>query len=472
MNAIKMEKELNMEYTKEVKNAKQIFTNAKIVCADTMIDGSLVVEDGIIKGILSSCIRLPGYEEIDVGGKILMPGMIDTHVHMWDPSPLNYREDWAYGSRCAASGGITTIIDMPLSVPPIVDQEGFDLKLQVAEKASCVDFAFWGGLTPGCVDRLETLDQLGCVAYKGFMSFANPDYPQITDGYLIRGMKNAAAFDGLIGVHAENAEIADFGSKEMEKSGSMDFSMHDDARPWWVEYEAIQRAVLFAEQTGVRLYICHMTIAEGAALLKQAKCSGKRVFVETCPHYLIFDKSVLNEKGAYAKCNPPFRSRENVEKLWDSVFDGTIDTLGSDHGPYADEEKVRNGNFWKELCGFGGYDAMMAGMLTEGVNKRGLPFPTLARLTAGNAADIMGLAPKKGSLLPGRDADILVIDPEREWIFDGKKSFSKTKSEHNVYHGFRMKGKVIQTYVRGTLVYDEGRITAPEGFGQFVPKQK
>lgn len=451
---------------------KMIFRNGRIVLPEEVLNGSLVIEDGKIQGMISAGVTLPGYEEVDVEGRLLMPGLIDTHVHMWDPSPLNYREDWAHGSRCAASGGITTIVDMPLSVPPVVDETGFRLKLDTAQKASCVDFAFWGGLTPDCIENLRQLDKLGCVAYKGFMSFANPDYPQITDGYLIRGMREAAEFDGLIGVHAENAEIADFGSREMQKLGAEDFSMHDDARPWWVEYEAIQRAVLFARENNVRLYICHMTIAEGAQYLKKAKCDGSRVYIETCPHYLIFDKSVLNEKGAYAKCNPPFRSRENVEKLWEYIFDGTIDTLGSDHGPYTDEEKIINGDFWKEYCGFGGYDAMLSGMLTEGVHKRGLSLSRLAQLTAGNAANIMQLAPRKGSLLPGRDADIIVVDPEKEWIFDGLRSLSKTKSKHHVYHGMHMKGKVMQTYVRGRLVYDNGKIQAAEGYGAYIPRQR
>ena len=215
-----------------------------------------------------------------------------------------------------------------------------------------------------------------------------------------------------------------------------------------------------------------MTIAEGAEFLKNAKKEGVKVYVETCPHYLLFDRDVMDEKGAYAKCNPPIRSRENVEKMWEYVFDGTIDVLGSDHGPYSDEEKVKNGNFFLEYSGFGGFDAMLAGMITEGVHKRGLPLTTLSAITAGNTAHIMGLAPKKGSLLPGADADILVVDLNEEWVFDGTKSFSKTKSIHNIYHGANLKGKVKQTWVRGKLVYQNGCICQPGGYGQYIPKIK
>ena len=452
---------------------KYAFQGGRVVLPDRVVAGTLLVSGEKVVGIQSPEEPVsPDFEVVDVTGKVLMPGVIDSHVHMWDPSPLNYREDWECGSACAASGGITTIIDMPLSVPPVVDAHGFQLKRDVAETASYVDFAFWGGLTPRCLDHLEELDQLGCVAYKGFMSFANPDYPQITDGYLVKGMRIARKFDGLIGVHAENAEVADFGSRAMAESGCTDAAMHDDARPWWVEQEAIQRAVLFADQTGARLYICHMTTAQGAAYLKQAKCNGSKVYVETCPHYLLFDKTVLREKGVYAKCNPPIRSRENVEKLWEYILDGTIDTIGSDHGPYSDDEKMKNGNFFKEYSGFGGFDAMLSGLITEGVHKRGLSLPRLAALTSGNTAKIMGLYPKKGSLLPGADADIAVIDMDERWVFDGEKSLSKTKSRHNIYHGLEMRGRVKETWVRGHRIYSNGAIVGQRGYGTYIPKQR
>ena len=159
-------------------------------------------------------------------------------------------------------------------------------------------------------------------------------------------------------------------------------------------------------------------------------------------------------------------------KLWNYVFDGTIDTLGSDHGPYTDEEKQKNGNFFLEYSGFGGFDAMLAGMITEGVHKRGLPLTTLSRITATNTAAIMGLAPCKGTLLPGADADIAVVDLNEDWIFDGTKSLSKTKTVNNLYHGSRMKGRVKETWVRGTRVFQNGRIEAAAGYGRYIPKNK
>ncbi len=452
---------------------KKLFKGAKIVLPDRVLEGSLLVEGEKISGITDTSFTPDSsYETVDVSGKVLFPGVIDPHVHMWDPGPANYREDWYHGSQAAAAGGITTIIDMPLSVPPVTDTPSFQTKLAVAEKDSHVDFAFWGGLTPKCVDALPEMDALGCVAYKGFMSFCNDDYPQITDGYLVKGMQTAKSFDGLIGVHAENAEVADFGSRHMDAVNCEDEAQHDQARPWWAELEAIQRAILFAQNTGSRLYICHMTIPEGAEYIKQAKCRRDKVYVETCPQYLLFDNTVLREKKAYAKCNPPMRSRERVEQLWKYIFDGTIDTIGSDHGPYTDEEKTQNGSFWKEYSGFGGYDAMLSALINEGVHKRGLPLPRLAALLSGNVARVMDLYPKKGSLLPGADADIAVLDMDQKWVFDGAKSFSKTKSVKGVYQGMEFRGKVVQTFVRGQLVYKDGVIAGKAGFGTYVPRQR
>lgn len=453
---------------------RKIITNGKVVLPDCVSDVSLLIENGTIKALLDSEMEPESdCEVIDAKGKIVMAGMIDTHNHMADPGPFNFREDWYCGSRSAASGGITTICDMPLpSEPATIDRPGFELKKRIAEKQSVVDFALWGGLIPSSIKDMKEMNDLGCIGFKGFMCFATEAYPRITDGYLVEGMRMATSFDGLIALHAENAEVADFGCRHYSDIHCDDEACFDNARPWWTEYDAIQRSVLFAKMTGARVEICHTTISQGAEFLRSAKKEGVKVYVETCPHYLIFDHDVLKDKKSFAKCTPPFRSRENVEKMWEFVKDGTIDVIGSDHGPFTDEEKIKEHNFWKEYCGFGCNDVMLAAMISEGVNKRGLSWIRLSELISSNAAKMLGLYPKKGHLLPGADADIIFIDPYENWVYDGGMSFSKTKSVKGPYQGMELKGKVTDTFVRGERVYGEGKILREAGYGTFVKSDR
>ena len=453
-----------------MKQERKLIVNGKVVLPDCVSEGSVLVESGKIKALLDKGMEPPaGCEVIDAMGKIVMPGMIDTHNHMADPGPFNFREDWYCGSCSAASGGITTICDMPLpSEPATIDKPGFELKKGIAGERSVVDFAFWAGLIPSSIKDMKEMHDLGCVGFKGFMSFATEAYPRISDGYLVEGMRTAASFGGLIALHAENAEVADFGCKYYSRIHCNDEACFDEARPWWTEYDAIQRAVLFAKITGARLEICHTTISQGVELMQNAKKEGVSVYIETCPHYLIFDRNVLRDRKSFAKCTPPFRSRENVEKMWESVLDGTIDVIGSDHGPFTDEEKVKEQDFWKELCGFGCNDVMLAAMISEGVNRRGLSWERLAALTSANAAKMLGMYPRKGNLLPGADADMIFIDPKETWVYDGSKSFSKTKSVKGPYQGMELTGRVTDTYVRGQRVYGDGAILSQPGYGTFV----
>lgn len=451
-------------------NRKKLIKNGTVVFPDQLLDVSLLIAEGKVAAILEKGAKAEDdWEVIDAAGKIVMPGMIDTHNHMSDPGPFNFREDWYHGSGSAASGGITTICDMPLpSEPATINRKNFELKKQVAEEQSVVDFALWGGLIPSSIKNMKEMHDLGCVGFKGFMCFATEDYPRISDGYLADGMREAASFGGLIALHAENAEAADLGCRHYSEMHCEDEARFDDARPWWTEYDAIQRSLLFAEMTGARIEICHTTIHQGMELLKNARKRGVSVYVETCPHYLIFDHDILRDKKSFAKCTPPFRSRENVEKLWDYVKDGTVDVIGSDHGPFTDEEKVQKRDFWKEYCGFGCNDVVMAAMISEGVHKRGLSWTRLAEITSGNAAKMLGLFPGKGNLMPGADADIIFVDPDMVWTYDGSKSFSKTKSVNGPYQGMELKGRVTDTFLRGEHIYGNNQLLCKAGTGKYI----
>lgn len=447
--------------------------NGTIVLEKQVVKGTIAIKDGKIAGVFDGNIKVPTLQLINATGMTVLPGAIDPHVHLWEPSPQDYREDYNCGSKAAASGGVTTLIEMPLSVPPVIDKESFDIKKKIADENSLVDFALWGGLIPKSVDKLREMHELGCVGYKAFISFANPNYPHTPDDVLFRAMKNAAEFNGLVGVHAENAVIVETACQEMEQSGNLDPESYPDGRPAVAELEAMQRAILFAEEARCRLHIVHMSVAEGGDMVAKAKERGVMVTNETCPHYLLFDKSILKEKGPFAKCNPPIRSKENKEALWDQILKGQIDFIGSDHSPYTDDEKLEGiDNIWKALPGFGGIDVLLPAMLSEGVNARGLGLLELANLVSTNVAKTFDLYPKKGTISIGSDADLVLVDLNKEWAYKGEKSFSKTKSNQGLYEGYKFKGKVMSTMVRGTIVYDDGEITADSTYGQYVPIQR
>lgn len=408
--------------------SKVIIQKGNLVLEDRTIQADLVIENGKISAITLEAQLDEDCTVIDATGKMVMPGMIDTHSHVTDPGPYNYREDWRCASKSAAAGGITTIADMPLPSIAVLNRDRFSEKLRVVEDSSVVDFALWGGVTPLNIDRLEEMNEAGCIGYKGFMCFATKEYPQITDGYLVEGLKKTRQFGGLIAVHAENAEVADMGCKSFSAAGCTDEARFDDARPWWVEYEAIQRATLFAKVLDAKLMVCHMTITQGAEYLKSLKAQGVQVFVETCPHYLLFDHDVLREKKAFAKCTPPFRSRENVDALWAYVADGTIDVLGTDHGPFTDEEKGQEGDFWKEYCGFGCNDAVMAAMITEGVHKRGLSWNRLASLTSGSAAACLEFILRRAICCPAQTPISRLSTPNWNGCMTALKATPKPKA--------------------------------------------
>ncbi len=448
-------------------NADLILHNGCVVMDDYVCRADVIVKNGRIIGIVAPGAKIDAAQHKDCSGLHIFPGLIDPHAHYWEPGPMNFREDYYHATRASAAAGVTTVLEMPLSVPPVKDEDSFLTKLHVAEKNSVIDFGFWGALIPDSIKNLKKLNALGCVAYKGFISFANPDYPHVTDDYLYDAFEEAAEFNGLIGVHAENAYLAKSLCEKMDSKGVTEPWKYHEGRPPLVEAEAIDRVIRISYACSASVYICHMSAAEGVEIAHQARSDGKRVFTETCPHYLLFDNMVMKEKGVFAKCNPPIRSAENKDRLWEMVLRGDIDCLGSDHGPYSDEDKLSETNIWRALPGFGGVWGLLPVMLTEGYHKRGLSLPRIARITSGNAADIFGL-PGKGSIRVGNDADFCIVDINADWAYDGDRSFTKLHTKNNIFEGVPLKGKIVSTFVRGTEVYGNDTILVDSGYGKLV----
>lgn len=456
-----------------------IIKNANIPQGDRQVLTNILVNEGKIVGFANDISSIHATKSIDVGGNLVVPGCIDPHTHFMDPG-FTHRETFATGSRSAAAGGLTTIIDMPCcSKPSVRDGESFQKKIAPIREQAYIDYCFWGGMTgedarEGWIDNIYPQIDEGVVAFKVYMTPSVPTFPKVSDGEMLEIFKNVSKTGLPIGVHAENFDICTFNSKKLEKEGRFDSLAWAEARSSLAEKVAIELIISFAEATDARVHVVHMTTKEGAELVKAAKKRGVKVTAETCPHYLVLNaKDSMSERGSFAKIAPPLRGKEDNEAHWQALADGTIDFVGTDHAPYeiATEKEYPGSTIWNTFPGIPGVETMVPILVSEGLNKGRLSLSRFVEVTSRNAAIHYGIYPKKGSMEIGADADFTVIDLEKEYIIDEQKTESMAK--YNPLHGMKLKGKPIQTIIRGSVVYDEyaGGIVGQAGYGQYVPRQ-
>ncbi|MBK8986321.1 MAG: allantoinase AllB [Chloroflexi bacterium] len=445
--------------------------NGRFITETGEFYGGMVIQGGKIAQLVGGDTAVAAHQEIDLKGKIVLPGLVDDHVHFNEPGREHW-EGYTTGSMAAAAGGITTVMEMPLNAtPPTINLQHLQHKQTAVLHKAVVDYALWGGLVDNNVTDLADMHAAGVIGFKGFMSSSGVDFARIDDDVLYAGLREAARLGTLVAVHAENEHVTALLGRELRADGRTDRAAWHESRPPAAELEALKRAIYWAGVTNGRLHVVHVTLAEGMRAAKAAKEAGVHVTVETCPHYLYFDEADFVRIGPAAKCAPPLRSRDEVEALWCCVLSGLVDTIASDHSPcpWADKEPGLD-NIWQAWGGISGVQTLLPVLLTEGVHKRGLTLPQLVRLTSANPARIFGLYPRKGSLLPGADADLVVVDLDAEWELAAEDLFYRHK--HSAYVGCQFKGKVEQTWVRGKLVYENGRVCAEPGYGQFLRRNK
>jgi allantoinase len=440
--------------------------NGVIVTENSKFFGGVVVSNGVIERITSSGETVEAREIIDLGGKYLLPGLVDGHVHFHDPG-RDYWEGYRTGTMAAAAGGVTTVVEMPLNgIPPTIDREKLAVKREIARINSVVDYAHWGGMVTDNLEHLPAMAEEGVVGYKAFTGgVGTPEFTAINDHVLFNGLRLSKELGNVVDIHAENESITSTLKAQLKTAGRKDRQAWYDAHPIESELEPVERAIFFAKATGGNLHLAHTSIPDGVRAVARAKSEGVNVTIETCPHYLVLDLDDFLRIGPEAKCVPPIRFREEVERMWQCIFEGLVDTIASDHSPCTNEEKDQGmDNIWQAWGGITGIQTMLPAILTEGVHKRGLPITTVARLMASTPARIFGLYPKKGSLQPGADADFVVVDLDREWTFPVDQILSKNK--HSLYVGFKFKGAIECTMVRGKTVSQGGRICVAPGYGQ------
>jgi allantoinase len=399
---------------------------------------------------------------LDASGLHIFPGLIDSHVHFNEPGRADW-EGFETGSRAFAAGGGTLFFDMPLNAhPPTIDAESFDLKLKAAEASSLVDFAFWGGLVPGNVDRMEELATRGVIGFKAFMSNSGiEDFPLADNVTLREGMKRAVALKKIVAVHAESEKITSDLAQNATAEGRASVRDYLGSRPIHAELEAIEAALELAGETGCSLHIVHVSCGAGIALIASARKAGVDVSCETCPHYLVLTEDNMEKIGPLAKCAPPLRPKAAQDALWEYLKTDQILTVGSDHSP-APPGMKSDKDFFKVWGGISGIQSTLPLLITEGHLNRGVCLPLLSRLVSHNVAERFDLPSQKAGISDFCDADLALVDLNATSNVQVDGLFCRHKQ--TPYIGRTLTGKVMQTILRGQTVFKSGAFpTKPAG---------
>jgi allantoinase len=448
--------------------------SARIVENDQIKTVTIYVEKGKIKNIVpGNESLLPVVEEIDAKGNIVFPGFIDPHVHFDDPG-FTEREDFETGTRSAVAGGITTIIDMPCtSIPPVTNGSNFDNKLNIVKPKAYVDFAFWGGVTPEQVESgeykksLKELKDRGIIGVKFYTISGMKLYPRMPVPNMDKAFRLMKELNLVCAVHAEDYYLVDYYSRLMQEMGREDPESWSLGRTYEAEPEAIWSVVGITEKVGNKLHIVHLSTKAGLDIIRWAKSHGVDATTETCPQYLIFTAEDFKKTGSILKIAPPLRKKEDREELWKGLKDGSIDFICTDHAAGKYPEEKSSPNIWKNYAGIPGTQLAVPVMLHYGYHKGKLSLGEIQKLMSENAAKRYGLYPQKGIIKIGSDADLTVIDLEKEWVIN--PSGLESKGKYSPFFGKRIKGKVYMTMVRGEVVYREDKgIIGTKGYGKLT----
>lgn len=440
-----------------------VIRSQRVVLPDGVVPAAIHVTDGRIDRI-GDWVDVQGAAEVDDHGDlVVMPGLVDAHVHVNEPGRTEW-EGFETATRAAAAGGVTTIVDMPLnSIPPTTTLAGFEEKLAAANGKCTVDVAFWGGVVPGNTAELAPLIERGVRGFKCFLIHSGVDeFPHVTESDLREAMPEIARLGSVLLVHAEVSGPIDAVAAEVDGMDHAAYETFLRSRPPAAEVEAIELMVRLCRETGCSVHIVHHSAAEALPVLRAAKAEGLPITAETCPHYLTFAAEDIPDGATQFKCCPPVRLRENREKLWEAVADRTIDMIVSDHSPCTPHLKLlEQGDF---LDAWGGIAALQFGLpvIWTNLKKRGFGVADLVRLMCKGPATLAGLGDRKGELRAGHDADIVVWDPNA--TFTVTPDIIQHRHKLTPYDGMRLFGKVAVTYSGGRRVFENGQFpSAPAG---------
>jgi len=436
-----------------------IIRGPRIVLPDTIVPRSIQIRDGQIVSVSDYDQSANDCEVIEVGEEsVVMPGLVDTHVHVNSPGRTEW-EGFLTATTAAAAGGVTTLIDMPLnSIPPTTTLAGFKTKLDTARNNCVVDVGFWGGVVPENTNELARMFEAGVVGFKCFLVPSGvEEFSHVTEEHLREAMPELTRLGALLIVHAELP-----GPIRSAAVPPDNYQTFLASRPCAAENEAVELMIRLSREFNTRVHIVHLSSAEAVPMLRDAQAGGVRITAETCPHYLHFASETIPDRATEFKCCPPIRERENREQLWQGLAGGTIDLIVSDHSPCPADLKLReSGDFMKAWGGIASLQLRLPVIWTE-ARRRGFSLLEVTNWLCANPARQVSLESRKGVIAVGNDADIVIWNPDQEFIVDAKSLHHRHKI--TPYQGEELSGVVQKTFLRGRKIYDGGHFEeAPHG---------
>lgn len=460
-----------MAYDLIIANGTVINGDKQEVC-DVAIQGEKIA--AVNKGLAKNA---NGTKVLDAAGKYVIPGGLDVHVHLELPfCGTVSSDDWNTGTRAASRGGVTTVIDFAIPYGKESLDDAYNNWLERAKPKACIDYAFHIAITNW--DRhgpeMETMVKRGCPTFKEFMIYANEGW-QSDDRAIYNTLEKCKTLGAMLLVHAESSRVLDeliarhHSPDEMKKLGAQ---LHAITRPNFIEAEAIQRAVMWSEVTGGRLYIVHMSTGEGADIIKAARARGVDVYAETCVQYLVLDDSVFaREDGHLFACCPQVKKPKDIERLWQGLLSGEVCVISTDTCTFTKAQKARwEGDWTKIPMGMPGLETLLPLVYTRGVLGKRLTMQQFVTKCCANPAKIMGLYPQKGVIATGSDADIAIFDSEKKMDVDHSKM--ETGADWNPYQGMQLAGFAEHTFSRGRQIVDNYKCVDAKGWGKWLPREK
>jgi allantoinase len=440
----------------------RIIRSRRVITPDGITAASVHVRDGRIQRIADFDDVVDGVDLHDAGDLVVMAGLVDTHVHINEPGRTDW-EGFESATRAAAAGGVTTLVDMPLnSVPATTSVDGLRAKLDAAEGKCHVDVGFWGGVVPGNTAELTELYEAGVLGFKCFLCPSGVDeFENVSVADLEEAMPVLSDLDAVLLCHSELPDVIEDAAEVWKHGDARHYGLYLASRPRSAEDQAIALLAELSQRFDTRIHIVHISSATALPFLRRARSRGVKVSVETCPHYLFFGSDDVGDGQTQFKCAPPIRPRGNTDELWKALADGGIDLIATDHSPSPPELKcLDTGRFDKAWGGIASLQLLLPAVWTA-ARARGHDLGDIAQWVSNAPAKLAGLSTRKGSLRAGSDADIVVWNPDAEFVVDAQKLQHRHKL--TPYDGRRLRGVVETTYLRGGVVYQNGEFADPTG---------